>query len=108
VLRLNPLGFFGMVFVLEGTSAALALNAADRLQCALGLPAQAFTYLRSHGQLDQAHIGDLASILARIEDARDQEAVLRCARGIYWLYGQMFRSLADHDNLGTAGGERSA
>src|SRR5687767_7300448 len=29
VARGNPVGFFGMVFVLEGTSAALALNAAD-------------------------------------------------------------------------------
>ena len=32
VMRRNPLGFFGMVHVLEGTSVALALNAADRIQ----------------------------------------------------------------------------
>ena len=59
-MRRNPVGFFGMVHVLEGTSVALALHAADRIQQALGLPTRAFTYLRSHGELDQEHIKDLA------------------------------------------------
>jgi long-chain acyl-CoA synthetase len=40
--RGNPAGFFGMVFVLEGTSVALALHAADRIQQALGLPTRRF------------------------------------------------------------------
>jgi hypothetical protein len=44
--RRNPAAFFGMVFVLEGTSAAFALTAADRIQEALGLPAKALSYLR--------------------------------------------------------------
>lgn len=50
VNRGNPAGFFGMVYVLEGTSVALALNAADLIQASLGLPDGAFTYLRSHGE----------------------------------------------------------
>src|SRR5512134_531907 len=79
VMRRNPLGFFGMVHVLEGTSVALALNAADRIQQALGLPSRAFTYLRSHGELDKEHVNDLAGILARFDDAEDREAVIRCA-----------------------------
>ncbi len=65
--RRNPLGFFGMVFVLEGTSVALALNAADRIQKTLQLPTRAFSYLRSHGELDQEHVGDLESILGRLD-----------------------------------------
>jgi thiaminase len=93
VMRGNPLGFFGMVHVLEGTSVALALHAADRIQQALGLPVTAFTYLRSHGELDQEHINDLGAILERFTDEEDRQAVIRCARGIYWLYGCMFRSL---------------
>ncbi len=36
--RVNPLGFFGMVHVLEGTSIASADNAADAVQAVLGLP----------------------------------------------------------------------
>ena len=63
-MRRNPVGFFGMVYVLEGTSTALALDAADRVQSALQLPDAAFSYLRSHGRLDQEHVEHLAGILA--------------------------------------------
>lgn len=93
IMRRNPLGFFGMVYVLEGTSVALALHAADRIQAALQLPSNAFGYLRSHGQLDQEHVGHLEGILGRITEEEDRGAVVRCARGIYWLYGEMFRGL---------------
>jgi pyrroloquinoline quinone (PQQ) biosynthesis protein C len=93
VQRRNPAGLFGMVFVLEGTSVALALNAADRIQEALGLPDEAFTYLRSHGRLDREHVGHLRRILERLTDAGDQAAVVQCARVLYWLYGNMFRGL---------------
>lgn len=93
VMRRNPLGFFGMVHVLEGTSVALALTAADRIQQTLDLPTRAFTYLRSHGELDKEHVNDLADILERFTEPADREAVIRCAQGVYWLYGQVFRSL---------------
>ncbi len=91
--RGNPLGFFGMVYVLEGTSVSLALRAADRIQATLQLPPRAFSYLRSHGQLDQEHVGDLARILERFDDPADRAAVSRCARAIFWLYGNVFRGL---------------
>jgi pyrroloquinoline quinone (PQQ) biosynthesis protein C len=96
VMRGNPVGFFGMVHVLEGTSASLALEAADCIQAALGLPSRAFTYLRSHGELDREHVQHLAGILERLDQPDDRAAVLRCARGIYWLYGQVFRALNNH------------
>jgi hypothetical protein len=101
IARRNPLGFFGMVFVLEGTSVALALHAADRIQGALHLPDAAFSYLRSHGTLDQEHVRHLSDILGRFDDEQDCEAVLRCARGIYWLYGSVFRGL-DQAGAGSA------
>lgn len=93
VMRGNPLGFFGMVFVLEGTSVALAISAAAAIRKSLSLPAAAFTYLRSHGELDRQHVGHLSSILERTTDPADREAITRCAKGIYWLYAQMFRGL---------------
>lgn len=93
VMRRNALGFFGMVYVLEGTSAALATEAADRIQATLQLPVHAFSYLRSHGELDRQHVGDLAGVLGRIDDEEDARAVIRCARGVFWLYGEMFRTL---------------
>jgi pyrroloquinoline quinone (PQQ) biosynthesis protein C len=102
VLRGNPVGFFGMVHVLEGTSVSLAIRAADSIQSALRLPARAFTYLRSHGELDKEHVQHLRSILERLTDARDGAVVTRCATGIYWLYGHVFRALDDDAaNLGT-------
>ena len=54
--RVNPLGFFGMVHVLEGTSVTTADRAADGIQKILSLPDEAFSYLRSHGALDQDHV----------------------------------------------------
>lgn len=94
VFRRNPVGFFGMVHVLEGTSAAIALDAAAALAACLRLPPRAFTYLRSHGQLDREHTKDLAGILDRLDHPDDREAVLQCARAEYWLYGNVFRTLA--------------
>ena len=93
VMRRNPVAFFGMVHVLEGTSVALALNAAAAIQAALALPDRAFTYLRSHGSLDQQHVGHLASIVDRLDGVEDLPAVVTCAQAMYRLYGNVFRSL---------------
>ena len=92
IARGNPAGFFGMVFVLEGTSVALALTAADRIQQELGLPNKAFSYLRSHGTLDQEHTKHLADLVNQMTPD-DQAEVLRCARVFYRLYGDIFRAL---------------
>lgn len=93
IARGNPLGFFGMVHVLEGSSVALALAAADRIQSALALPDAAFSYLRSHGTLDQEHTRHFESLMERIVDANDQAAIVHAARAFYRLYGDVFRSL---------------
>jgi pyrroloquinoline quinone (PQQ) biosynthesis protein C len=95
VARRNPVGIFGMVYVLEGASVALALDAAAAIQRGLGLPDEAFTYLRSHGRLDRQHLGDLRGILARLTEAADHAAIIQCARVVFWLYGSMFRALDD-------------
>jgi pyrroloquinoline quinone (PQQ) biosynthesis protein C len=93
IARGNPVGFFGMVHVLEGTSVALALLAADRIQENLGLPGNAFSYLRSHGTLDQEHTKHLARLLDALDDPRDRAAVTHAAKMFYRLYGDVFRGL---------------
>lgn len=93
IARGNPLGFFGMVHVLEGTSVALALAAADRIQQALALPDAAFSYLRSHGTLDREHVGHFAVLMDGLQAPADQQAVLHAARAFYRLYGDVFRGL---------------
>lgn len=92
IYRGNPAAFFGMVFVLEGTSAALALTAAGRIQQALQLPDEAFSYLVSHGTLDQEHTRHLARLLERMTPA-DQADVVHAARVFFKLYGDIFRAL---------------
>ncbi|ACO78072.1 hypothetical protein AvCA_18600 [Azotobacter vinelandii CA] len=92
--RGNPVGFFGMVQVLEGTSVVVASRAAAALQASLGLPPQAFSYLTSHGSLDLEHIELFKGLMNRLEDGEDQAAVIHTAKVVYRLYGDMFRSLS--------------
>lgn len=94
IARKNPVGFFGMVFVLEGTSVALATRAAEVMQSRLGLPKNAFRYLTSHGALDQEHLRGLQSLLDRLDQPDDRAAVLHGATMFYRLYGDIFRSLS--------------
>jgi heme oxygenase len=98
VMRRNPVGYFGMVYVLEGTSVSLASNAADALQHALDLPPAAFTYLSSHGTLDQEHIGDFEQLVNRLDTQDDRDSVVQNARTFYRLYGNVFRSIDLEEN----------
>ncbi|TWC31392.1 heme oxygenase-like protein [Pseudomonas sp. SJZ079] len=93
VARHNPVSFFGMVTVLEGTSIALATQVAGIIQDKLQLPATAFSYLNSHGNLDLEHIELLKRLMDRLDNADDQAAVVHTAKVVYRLYGEMFRSL---------------
>lgn len=91
--RVNPLGFFGMVHVLEGTSITSADKAAESIQQALGLPANAFSYLRSHGALDQDHVKFFEGLMNQITDPDEQALIIDAAKRFYYLYGNIFRSL---------------
>jgi pyrroloquinoline quinone (PQQ) biosynthesis protein C len=91
--RGNPVGFFGMVFVLEGTSIALATQAAGAIRTALQLPPEAFSYLTSHGALDIGHMDFFQALMNRIEDTADQQAIIHTADMMYRLYGDVFLSL---------------
>lgn len=95
IARGNPVGFFGMVLVLEGTSVALATRAAETIETTLGLPRNAFSYLRSHGDLDIEHIAVYEGLMNRIDDEDDRRAVIHAAKRFYKLYGDVFRSLRD-------------
>ncbi len=93
VLRKNPVSFFGMVLVLEGTSVNLATPMGQLIQHKLGLPEKAMSYLYSHGSLDQEHIQFFRKLMDQLTDADDQAAVIHMAKVMFRLYGDMFRSL---------------
>ena len=94
--RVNPLGFFGMVLVLEGTSIKLATNAAGIIQKTLNLSDKAFSYLRSHGSLDIEHMKFFESLMNRITDREEQKAIIHAANIFYRLYADIFRALDHH------------
>lgn len=91
--RVNPVGFFGMVHVLEGTSVALATQAAKSIQSSLGLPSNGFSYLNSHGSLDIEHVQFFEMLMNRVSSPADQQQILHCAKRFYRLYGDIFHSL---------------
>jgi hypothetical protein len=93
IARGNPVGLFGMVNVLEGTSTALASVAANTIQQRLQLPTEAFSYLYSHGALDQEHMETYKQLMNRLDDSADKAAVVHAAKVVYHLYAEMFRGL---------------
>ncbi len=93
VQRRNPVGFLGMVLVLEGTSIRLATEAAKNIQRSLDLPNSAFTYLASHGSLDISHMDFYAKLVNRLESDEDRRFIIHTAKRFYRLYGDIFRAL---------------
>lgn len=89
----NPVAFFGMVYVLESVSVALATRGAGAVAERLGLPPEAFTYLTSHGALDQSHMRFFERLVNRFEDEADSTAVRDMAREIFALFGGMFSAI---------------
>ena len=93
IARGNPVGLFGMVNVLEGTSIALATHAAGSIRERLALPETAFSYLSSHGSLDIEHMQTYRRLMNQLEDPDDQAAVIHASKVVYRLYTDMFRGL---------------
>lgn len=91
--RVNPIGFLGMVLVLEGTSIRVATDAAEALRRHLDLPQNAFSYLSSHGSLDQSHMKFYANLVNKIERGEDKALVIHTAKRFFKLYGDVFRHL---------------
>jgi len=91
--RVNPIGFFGMVLVLEGTSTAVATQAGETMMTRLKLPKKAFSYLLSHGSLDISHVSFYESLVNQITDADDQSMLIHSAKVFYKLYGDIFRTI---------------
>jgi pyrroloquinoline quinone (PQQ) biosynthesis protein C len=91
--RVNPIGFFGMVLVLEGTSTAVATQAGETLMQSLNLPKKAFSYLLSHGSLDISHVSFYESLVNQVTNPEDQAILIHSAKIFYRLYGDIFRTI---------------
>lgn len=82
----NPMSFFGMVLVLEGTSTKIATNAASIIKEHLKLKDDSFSYLTSHGELDLEHIVFYEKLINTIKDTKDLEDIIQTAKYVYILY----------------------
>ncbi len=93
VRRINPIGIFGMVFVLESAGALFASRGVRALMQTLQLPESCFRYLLSHRAMDVEHVRFLQNLMFRIDDSRDQVAVIRMAKAMYVLYADILGSI---------------
>ncbi len=85
----NPVGFFGMVFMLESTSTAIATKGAIAIKESLELPQTAFSYLASHGQLDIQHMSFYEKTVNSIQDKADQDAIIEVAQNTFLLFANV-------------------
>ncbi len=95
--RISPYALLGMVHVLEGMSVALARAAASSITTKLKVdPSQGgFSYLTSHGHLDEDHVAAFAVLLDQIDTPERREIIIQSAKDFYQLFGDVFRFLAD-------------
>lgn len=93
VMRKNPLSFFGMVFVLEGTSTQLATGGGEAIMKTLALDKNCFSYLFSHGSLDVKHMAFFEELMGKVTDKKDQEDIIHMAQVMFGLFADMFRSI---------------
>ncbi|MDB5456148.1 MAG: hypothetical protein JWP92_1733 [Caulobacter sp.] len=98
IANVNPMGFFGMVFVLEGTSVRLATQGAEAVATNLGLGPECFSYLTSHGSLDMEHLVFFQKLMDEVTDADDQAAIIAVAKTIFERFADVFRSIP-HDRV---------
>ena len=92
--RKNPVGFLGMVFMLESTSTQIANKGADAVKEKLGLSKKAFSYLYSHGELDISHMKFFEETVNKINDPEDQKAIIEVAQNTFRLFANVMRSIS--------------
>jgi pyrroloquinoline quinone (PQQ) biosynthesis protein C len=101
--HVSPYAMLGMVHVLEGISSQLASRAADRIAASLGVGTDSgFSYLVSHGDLDQDHVRFFRELVNGIESETGQNAIIDTANVIYRLYGDIFRDLDRREGIADA------
>jgi pyrroloquinoline quinone (PQQ) biosynthesis protein C len=93
--RISPYALLGMVHVLEGVSATIATQAAQSIRAGIGdTGGGGFSYLESHGSLDQDHVRFFAGLLNGIDSPQTLESIIDTAGIMYRLFGDVFRDLA--------------
>jgi len=92
--RIGPYALLGMVHVLEGVSATIATQAARSIRASInGADGGGFSYLESHGSLDQSHVAFFKDLVNSFDKPEALGMVVDTARIMYRLFGDVFRDL---------------
>lgn len=90
--RHNPWSVMGMVYVLEEVAANFASRVARRVAERIGVEtSEGFSFLYSHGDMDQAHVEEFKALTDVCVERADQNALVEAARVNYALFGALFR-----------------
>jgi pyrroloquinoline quinone (PQQ) biosynthesis protein C len=83
----GPCGVLGMVYVLEIASSVYGAKVAQSTSRNLSLPlSQGFTFLDSHAELDEDHMGELRKLFQSMEQADLQDTVLNSVQMNFYLF----------------------
>ncbi len=92
--HVSPYAMLGSVHVLEGLSVLLADRLADAMKAALKIGDDSgFSYLRSHGSLDQEHVAFFRQLVDGFDDPATQSIIIDNSKVFYRLYGAIFHDL---------------
>jgi thiaminase len=88
----SPTAFLGTAYMLEALSASRAGASARNLVEHGAIPGirRAVTFLRGHGDADEGHVAELATLLGALTAPEEQEALLLSARTTRALYPGLF------------------
>lgn len=98
--HVSPYAMLGSVHVLEGMSVMLADRLADALKSKFGSTGDVgFSYLRSHGSLDQEHVAFFRDMVNGFQDPAIQALIIEQSKLFYRLYGAIFQDLGQTSDL---------
>ena len=92
--RIDPHYVIGMLYVLELMSSGYASNIARSISRAIDHPmARGFSFLDSHGTLDDDHLADLIGLIQSIESPELVEKVVDSVDMNFYLFRQVISDL---------------
>jgi pyrroloquinoline quinone (PQQ) biosynthesis protein C len=101
--HVSPYAMLGSVHVLEGMSVLLADKLADRLSQSWGKSGDGgFSYLRSHGSLDQSHVAFFRTLVDGFTDPDVCRLIVANSRVFHHLYGGIFREIGAREEFAHA------
>lgn len=95
----DPIGFFGMLYIIEITGSELASGTLEQFMATLGLPEKCFSYLISHSSEDMNNTDFFRILMEHILDPDEQARIIKVAKHVYGLYGKVFESIGEKAGL---------